>query len=250
MKPAKQLIRRLSLVSLCLMIVAPAMAALTSHEILRTADRSRGNVDGIIWKLGIGAKEKGELSTMNFNVSARGFDMLAETLDPPKHKGNKLLMIHGNMWFYKPGLSKPVPISKRQRLLGNAAYGDIASTNYADDYEAIALPDDKYKGEDCYVYDLKSINKSATYDRIKYWVSKQRLVGVHAEYATVSGKKFKSADMEYGNKVKYDGEMRPFISGISIYDELMSADVTMLDFGPPKLRSLPDHLFNLNLFMK
>jgi hypothetical protein len=239
------------IVTLLLMLAGnAAQAALDTHEILRMADQSRGNLDGVIWKLGVSATEKGETSSMNFEVSARGFDMLAETLDPPKHKGNKLLMIHGNMWFHKPGLSKPVPISKRQRLLGNAAYGDIASTNYAEDYEASTLPDDNYKDEDCHVYDLKSINKNATYDRIKYWVSKKRLVGVHAEYMTVSGKKFKSADMEYGNKVKTDGQIRPFISRITIYDELISADVTMLEFNFPRLRPLPDHLFNLNLFMK
>jgi hypothetical protein len=154
------------------------------------------------------------------------------------------------MWFYKPGLSKAVPISQRQKLMGNAAYGDIASTNYAEDYEAVQLPDDKVGDEECYVFDLTSKNDKTTYDRIKYWISKTRLVGVKAEYFTVSGKKFKLAEMEYGNKVLIDGKERPFISKITMYDELMSEDVTYLNLTKPRFEPLPDYVFNLNLFMK
>ena len=44
-------------------------------------------------------------------------------------------------------------------------------------------------------------DKKTTYDRIKYWISKDRVVGVKAEYFTVSGKQFKSAAMAYTNTV-------------------------------------------------
>lgn len=134
--------------------------------------------------------------------------------------------------------------------MGHAAYGDIASTNYAEDYIATRLPDDSVRGEEAYVFDLRSNNDQTTYDRIKYWLSKDRLVGIKAEYYTVSGKKFKTAEMAYNNAILIDGKKRPFISEITMYDELVSNDVTRLNMTKPKLEPLPDYVFNLNLFMK
>ena len=107
------------------------LAAGTVQDILHQADQARGNLGGVTWEAALESVEHTRVETMTFEVRARGFDILAETLAPPKSKGNKILMLLGNMWFYKPGLSKPVPISRRQRLLGNAVYGDIAATNYA-----------------------------------------------------------------------------------------------------------------------
>ncbi len=233
-----------------LLSAAPLSASPDVKTILKTADQSRGNLLGISWEVVIESIENGRTDSLNYDIKARGFDISGISLAPPKYKGNKLLMSNNNMWFYKPGLSKAVPISQRQKLMGNAAYGDIASTNYAEDYNAAQLPDDTVGDEECYVFDLTSKNDKTTYDRIKYWISKKRLVGVKAEYFTVSGKKFKSAEMEYGNKVLIDGKERPFISKITMYDELMSEDVTYLNLTKPRFEPLPDYVFNLNLFMK
>jgi outer membrane lipoprotein-sorting protein len=244
------------LLCLCgfLLVLGPAshgLAASSAYDILRTADRARGNLEGVSWEVMLVSVERGRTQTMTFDVRARGFDVRGEALAPPKHKGNKVLMLDRNVWFYKPGLSKPVPISRRQKLLGHAVYGDIASTNYAHDYTPSPLPDESVDGERCYVFDLHAKpERKTTYDRIKYWISKQRLVGVKAEYYTVSGKKFKSATMTYSNRVEIDGEQQPFISRLSIYDKLMSDDVTTLTFSDPRLRKLPDYLFNLNLFVR
>src|SRR5919109_1536494 len=133
-------------------------------DILRKADQSRGNLEGITWTVVLASDTRNE--SMTFDVKARGFDILAENQAPPKDRGNKVLMVNGNMWFHKPGLSKAVPISQRQRLMGNAAYGDIAATNYAEDYEATSLADESVNGELCYVFDLKARDNRAAYDRI------------------------------------------------------------------------------------
>jgi hypothetical protein len=226
-------------------------AAMDVRTILKMADESRGNLAGISWKVVVESVENQRTTdSMTYDIKARGFDISGMSLAPPKSKGNKLLMLNNNMWFYKPGLSKPIPIAQRQKLMGNAAYGDIAATNYAKDYEATPLPDESIDEEECYVFDLKSKSNETTYDGIKYWISKQRLVGVKAEYFTVSGKKFKEAEMQYGNHVTVDGKERPFISTIIIYDELMSGDVTYLNLTEPRFEALPDYIFNVNLFMR
>lgn len=238
-----------TLVSIVLIAVfaCPALA-LPQEDILKAADQARGNLEGVSWTVTISSQK--QKLPMTLMVKARGFDISTTILAPAIHKGNQLLMIKGNMWFYKPGLSKPVPVSKRQRLLGDAVYGDIAATNYAADYVSSLLPDEEILGQPCYRFDLTAKNKNSTYDRIAYWVSKNLLVGVKAEYYTVSGKKFKTAIMQYENRVMMENKVRPFISRIEIFDELISNDVTILNLDKPVLKVLPDYLFDLNLIRK
>lgn len=224
-------------------------AELTPKEILHRADESRGNLEGVKWRVFIHSIESERRQERKLNVQARGYDFLGSLISPPKVKGQKLLMIDHNMWFTKPGLRKSVPISPRQKLVGGASYGDIAATNYADDYEATPLDDEMVKDELCYVFDLKAIHKNATYDRIKYWVSKKRLVGVKAEFHTVSGKMFKMARFEYENVVTLRNEPRSFISKMVITDALINSNVTTLNFREPILVKVPDSTFDLNLLM-
>jgi hypothetical protein len=224
-------------------------AELTPKEILHHADEARGNLEGVIWKVHIFSLENARQHERTLNVKARGFDYLATMISPPNVKGQKLLMIERNMWFMSPGIRKPVPISSRQKLVGGAANGDIAATDYADEYVATPLQDQIVEGDLCYVFDLQAIDKKATYDQIKYWVSKKRLVGVKAEYYTVSRKMFKSATFEYKNKVRLRNKTNPFISKMVITDALINQNVTTLTFSKPILARVPDSTFDLNLLM-
>lgn len=240
-----------SLVVLMVVLCAgSARAEPTTQEILRYADGARGNLQGVEWEVSVASREKDRTTEVVYQVQARGFDVLATATAPPKDKGNKLLMVKGSMWFYKPGLSKPVPISQRQKLAGLACYGDIASTNYVSDYEATLKGEDIVNNEPCSVYELKAKSSQVTYDLITYWISKQRLVGIKAEYFTVSGKMIKRSAMEYNNEVEIDGKKYPFISRIVINDVLLSSNVTQLTFSRPVFREIPDHVYNLNLLTR
>ena len=222
---------------------------LAPKEILHRADESRGNLEGVKWRLDIHSLESGRQQKRALAVKAKGYDFLATLISPPKVKGQKLLMTSHNMWFAKPGLRKPVPISPRQKLVGGAAYGDIAATNYAEDYKATPLEDEVVKDELCYVFDLAAVKKKATYDRIKYWISKERLVGVKADFFTISGKMFKSAVFEYENEAMIDNNLRPFISKMLITDAIVDTNITTMSFSKPLLMKIPDSTFNLNLLM-
>lgn len=224
---------------------------LSHYAILEKCDQARGNLQGVSWNVTVEALEQGKTNFRKIYVRSKSFDVIAETLSPPRRKGHMLVLVKGNMWFYKPDLSKPVPVSQRQKLLGLAANGDIASTNYAKDYEVLNQSNENIDGEECIVFDLKAKTANASYRMIKYWISSKRLVGIKAEFYTVQGEKLlKSARMEYNNLIiDKDGE-RPFISRMLIYDELMSDNKTILNFSNPVLESIPSHVFNLNLLRK
>jgi hypothetical protein len=110
------------------------------------------------------------------------------------------------------------------------------------------MEDEIVEGELCYVFDLKASHKKATYDRIKYWVSKKRLVGVRAHYFAVSGKMFKSAVFAHENQIQLRNKSHPFISKMTIYDALVKENITSMTFSRQKLISVPPSTFDVNLF--
>jgi outer membrane lipoprotein-sorting protein len=234
----------------CFNLFTASLYAMDSKEILRKADEARGNAEGIRWEIIIDSVEGGRDQHRTFKVSAHSFNSLAETIAPANVKGQKLLMLDRNMWFAKPGLSKAVPISPRQKLVGGAANGDIASTNYAGDYNVVKTSDSTVGGEPCYLLDLSAIDNRATYDRIKYWISKERLVGVKAEFYTVSGKMFKTATFEYKNSITIEDKPREFISKMVITSAIIKDDVTTMYYQKAVIKKIPDSVFNLNLLTK
>jgi outer membrane lipoprotein-sorting protein len=209
----------------------PAHAEPDAQAILEGSDLARGGGSdaGLTWE--VVATSSGtnseELTDQRLRVKASKTSSLAEVLEPASSKGSKMLQVERNMWISKPGLKKPVAISARQRLSGQAAIGDIAATNYAKDYTARYLQEEKVGDESCHVLELTSKNAQTTYDKITYWVSASRGVAVKADFLSLSGKRLKSAEFEYKNVVKVGGKSMPFVSQMLISDALTDAKTTM-----------------------
>lgn len=228
-------------------VTPPSAQTPTPDQLLKDADRARGGLaNGITWNATVEATEEGRVTTRTFLVKARGNDALVESLAPPRHKGEIMLFNDRTIWFVKPGLRKPVSISPRQRLTGDAANGDIASTNYARDYEGTIVGEEAVGGEPAFKLELKARAKNVTYDRIRYWISKKRHLGLKAEFLTVGGDVFKTADFVYGNLLKSGATTYEFVSTMTIRDATGTGSVTAIRFGPPKPETHPPSLFNIN----
>jgi outer membrane lipoprotein-sorting protein len=219
----------------------------SAEDLLRSADRARGGLaTGITWNATVEATEEGATTTRTFLVKARGNDALVEALAPPRYRGEVMLFNDRTIWFVKPGLRKPVSISARQRLSGEAANGDIASTNYARDYEGTIVGEERVDGEPAYLLDLKARSRNVTYDRIRYWVSKKRQLGLRAEFLTVGGDLFKRATFQYGNRMKSPAGDLEFVSKMTITDASGAGGTTVITFGAPRAETHPLSLFNIN----
>lgn len=206
-----------------------AIAAPEAQDILKASDKARGGgLPGIIWEIKLASRTGSKTDeTQRLRVKAVDTSSVAETQEPARFKGTRLLQVGRNMWLTKPGLSKPIPISPRQRMSGQASNGDIAATNYADDYDPLVAETAMLDGEECYVLELKAKHKRATYDRIKYWISVKRRVGMKAEFNSISGKLLKTAWFEYGNTITHNGNPIPFVSKMTIRDALVDSETTM-----------------------
>jgi outer membrane lipoprotein-sorting protein len=243
-----QTILRLGAAAALVIAGAPAAAQTPSPEaLLRDADRARGGVaTGITWKATLDAEVDGDHTARSFLVKARGDDALVESLAPPRHKGEIMLFNDRTIWFTRPGLRRPVSISARQRLTGDASNGDIANTHYARDYEGRVVGEDAVNGEPAYRLELKARTKNVTYDQIRYWISKRRHLGLKAEFLTLSGELFKSAEFEYENTLRSAAGSFPFVSRMTIRDATGSTSVTRIAFDEPRAETHPVSMFNIN----
>ena len=225
---------------------AVVQAAPDAQDILKDSDHARGGgLPGIVWEISLQSRDGGKVEDpQRILVKAVDESSVAETLEPVRFKGSRLLQVERNMWLTKPGLSKPIPISPRQRMSGQASNGDIAATNYAKDYDAQMAGMETLDGENCYVLDLTAKHKRATYDKVRYWVSVKRVVGVKAEFYSVSGKLLKTARFEYDNAIEYNGKRVPFVSKMTIRDALVDAETTM-EFGTVKVKKIAASEFDL-----
>ena len=174
-----------------------------------------------------------------YQVSQKGTDKTYVEFMSPRDKGRHLLMLGDDMWIYLPDTSRPVRITPLERLSGDASNGDIARTNYAVDYTAAYVRDEKVGNENCYVLDLAAKRKGATYQRILYWVRVEDARPVRAEFYLTSGKHIKSATFdEYAPS---GGKM--LLRRLTLYDEIRHNSHSVLDYSSAAPRELPDKLF-------
>jgi hypothetical protein len=238
--------RKSILMSLLLFWGGMAFAAPDAQSILKHSDQARGGgLPGIVWEITLRSRDGDRVDEpQRLVVKAVDESSVAETQEPVRFKGSKLLQVGRNMWLTRPGLSKPIPISPRQRMSGQASNGDIAATNYAGDYDAQMDGTESVDGEPCHVLNLSAKHKRATYDKIRYWVSIKRGVAVKAEFNSVSGKLLKTARFEYDNMIDYRGRRFPFVSKMTIRDALIDAETEMA-FGTVQVRKIPAYEFDL-----
>lgn len=224
-----------------------AQASPAGNALLEEADHARGgHLPGVAWTIVIDSHDDdGDTSRTLSAISDDGRSRVEYTA-PAKMRGQRIVMAGRNMWFVRPGLQRPVPLSPRQRLLGVASNGDVAATRYARDYEADIIGHETVDGEPCVLLDLVARERSATYERIRYWVSEKRRLGVQAEFYTVSGKLFKTARFEYDNQISHEGKRFPFVSRMAITDAINRSHVTVLHYSDVSVRQPDPSLFEIN----
>jgi len=228
-----------------------AMSAEDPQKLLEESDRARGSSKkGVSWTVKLDSMDGGDSSTTTYKVKALDNNARVEVVEPARSKGEVLIFNDRTIWFYKPSLKKPVAISARQKLSGQAANGDIASTNYARDYKGKIVGEEKVNGEDCYVLDLKAEGENTTYDGIKYWISKKKKLGVKADFLSLQGKSLKTAEFKYGNTLNVDGKKIDFVSEMKITESQNKKNYSVMTYTTPKVETASPSLFNVNNLLR
>ncbi len=201
---------------------------------LLAAEQARGILtgNGVRWTVSVSGTKSAK-----FVAISQGGKIFAEVIEPADATGRRYLADSGgDMWFWKPGLSRPVSVSKRQRLSGDAAIGDIASTSYVDGYKVAGKEDGEVNGEPATIYTMEANSMGDTYAKIKYWVTKSGNLGKKAEFYAKSGNLVRSSAMEYDNQANGN----PFLSKMTVTD---GGTKITLRFSEVQIGSYPAKLF-------
>lgn len=207
----------------------------TASEILRKADDVRNPDDSYFLKVEVVSSDRPDRPS-EFEVSLLGNDKtLIKTIKPSRDRGRNMLMSGTQMWAYIPNLKRAVRVSLSQRLVGQAANGDISRMRWSGDYDAVIE-----KQTDKHWTLLLTANKTGlTYAKLRVVVEKGTFHPVGAEYLTSAGKLLKKAEFTAYREIC--GRLRP--TEIRIQDGLRPDDRSVIKVQSMEVRKFPASLF-------
>ena len=139
MKYRKQL---LTILPMALLLGMTALAeAQSAQEIVVATDKVRNPDKPFRSTLRlteyVGGQERDHDSLILYSKedgATRQFRNLVQYVEPARDTGKRVLLDGHSLWFYDPNSKVSVRISAQQRLIGQAAIGDILTVNLAADY--------------------------------------------------------------------------------------------------------------------
>jgi hypothetical protein len=166
---------------------------------------------------------------------------LIRFVDPPRD-ANKLLLKSGNdLWFYDPSSQASIRLSPQQRLLGQAANGDVVTVDLAKDYRAEWLADEEITDGErvarkTHKLRLKAQAADVTYEQVEIWIEIGTARPVKALFYAESGRLLKTA--YYRKMLPALGRDRP--TEVVIIDGLDPSWVTIMRYSDYAWREVPD----------
>lgn len=234
--------------SLCQGGVAQAQ---TAAQIVAATDRVRNPEQPFRTTLRlteyVGGRERDHdsLVVLSREDSATGqFRNLVQYLEPARDAGKRVLLDGHSLWFYDPDSKVSVRISAQQRLIGQAAIGDILTVNLAADYAASivateTIDDAARQPRKCWHLELKARDDLATYNRVEYWVEQGSYFPVKGKFYSDSGRLLKI--LYFRNFAPRLGAVRP--TEAIIIDAVDASLATTAAFGEYAYQEIPEAWF-------
>lgn len=225
-------------------------AAQTAQEIVTASDRVRNPTESfrstLVLTEYVGGQERSHSAFVLFSkadASAR-FANLLEYIEPPRDSGKRVLLDGRSFWFYDPASKTSVRISAQQRLVGQAAIGDVLSVNLAADYSATVagtetIDDAARQKRTTWHLELKAAADTAVYNRVEYWVEHGTFRPVKGKFYSDSGRLLKI--IYYRAFTERLGAQRP--SEAVIIDAVDSSLATIATFSDSGFQDVPDAWF-------
>jgi outer membrane lipoprotein-sorting protein len=227
----------------------PALAQ-TAQEIVAATDNVRNPKDPFRSTLTlteyVSGQERAHSTFVLFSKQDGGghFRNLLQYTEPARDAGKRVLLDGKAFWFFDPASQSSVRISAQQRLVGQAAIGDVLSVNLAADYApSIAatetIDDAAHQKRDCWRLELKAATDIAVYNRVEYWVEKGTFRPVKGKFYSDSGRLLKI--IYYRTFTERLGAVRP--AEAVIIDAVDTSLATIAIFTESRFQDVPDAWF-------
>lgn len=219
-----------------------------AQSILEKADQIRFPSEGFQVDIRIKSRQSDQsVETRKYQVLSKGnINSIVMVIEPASERGQIMLMKGRDLWIFLPDVSQPVRLSLAQRLTGQVANGDLARANFTGDYTPRLIRTDTIEGEAHYVLELTANDRSATYQRVLYWVKQKNSWPYKAEFYSVSNRLLKTC--KYENFQTMAGKIRP--TRLIMEDALHKDELSILEYESMKLRQLPDKIFTKEYLKK
>jgi hypothetical protein len=191
----------------------------TANEIMESMDRVRnpGQPYRVVLALTeyVNSKPRdrdGLIIYVKQDEHSRQFNDLVRYAEPPRDAGKMVLYKGKDLWFYDPNSKASIRISPQQRLMGQAAEGDVLSVNLARDYTAKivgeeTLQDADHTNRDCWHLDMTAATPEAIYNHVEFWAERGTYHPIKGKFYSDSGRLLKIA--YYHKYIEQAGELRP-----------------------------------------
>lgn len=157
----------------------------------------------------------------------------------PGETGQKVLMAGDDFWMVLPGSVRPIRITPLQKLLGEAAIGDVATMRWSGDFSADTVRETEVGGLPCLELELRALRPALSYQRIVLQVTRRDFQPVHADLFAASNRKLKQVRFV----VEAQGG-RPMVTRMTLSDEIQAGHETVVSILGRTPRELADALFN------
>ncbi len=154
-------------------------------------------------------------------------------------KGQKILMLEDDFWMVLPSSQRPIRITPAQKLLGDAAAGDVATMAWADDYGGEVAGTDEVGGVPCQRLALRARRKGVTYQRIELWLARADAHPVQADLYVASDKLAKRATFALE---RVEGRLQ--VSTMTLVDQIQANRSTVIRYLARHPRTVPEEFFN------
>lgn len=174
-----------------------------------------------------------------YQVLVRGDGKSLILFRSPGETGNKVLMSGDDFWMLLPGSARPIRITPLQKLLGDAATGDIATLTWSNDYSGTVTREVDIGGVPCLELELAARRPALSYQRVVLHVAKHDSRPVHADLYAASNRKLKQASFEFGPR-----NGRTVVTRMTFQDEVQTGRATVVTTLSSTPRKFADALFN------
>ncbi|MFZ3228775.1 MAG: outer membrane lipoprotein-sorting protein [Pseudobdellovibrio sp.] len=223
------------------LFIADQVFALSGIEIVKKADQFRYIEEDNSFIAEVNDLKGTTVQKSKFKVSSRGSHLsLVETIFPERQAGRKLLMKDDDLWFYTPDIKRPTRVSMQQKLTGEVSNGDIARTNFGDDYTVEVKGPEKIDSVETIHLALKKNKSEVTYPLIEYWVNAKNYMPLKAVFKSDGGKELKLAT--YSEPKVFFG--RTLLTKMEIVSAFNKNQKSVLIFTSFKKEKLNESFFN------
>ncbi len=211
-----------------------ARAADSPDDILRRADEVRNPADSYFLHCIVKSSSTSEDTEIEASIQGNTRTLI-KTIRPARDRGRMGLMVDQDMWAYVPNLRRAVRVTLSQRLVGQAANGDICRCRWTGDYTPVIESQTPQQ----WTLFLTATKRGLTYEKIRLVIEKGSYHPLRAEFLTPAGMPLKRADFLAYKPIS--GKDRPSV--IHIADALRAADYSDIQIVDAIPRQFPASIF-------